>query len=88
MRVLSAELKLKRQIEELRGIISEKLTDVHEHWEDLSDDKWPMVDKKGRFVVDSKIEVPDAGCELVFDIPALALIEDADFRTGEGAGVV
>ena len=81
MRILLAELELEGKVEVLSGIFPQKFPDMFEHGIHFSDSEWTMVDGERLLLIDPEIEVPESGLELIFDIPCLALIDDANFGT-------
>ena len=61
MRIFSSELKLKRNDQKLCGIFSQKLSDMGHHGVHFGNDEWAVVYSERLFIVDSEIQVPDAG---------------------------
>lgn len=47
-----------------------------------------MVDEKRGFFVYSKVQIAYSCQELMFDVPALALVDNAEFRAGVSTCVV
>ena len=47
-----------------------------------------MVDSQGLYIIDSEIEIPKTGFELIGDIPSLTLVDNTCFRAVIGASVM
>ena len=61
---------------------------MNKHGKYLSDSEWTVVNGKRGRAIDSEVKVPDSCFKLIFDIPSLALIEDAYCVAGKGSGIM